>query len=132
VTGKSLREGPKSPIGVNVIDYDRSTGAQNCKSPIEFEAYILFTVQAVMDKEVNLPKVRKYTGKAALACSPYIRPAWPESIGDRYANFGLPNRFLWRKVDTPQMSNSVSFQCLKDKPRCNAMQDSGLNDILRP
>ena len=57
--GKGLREGSKPPIGVDIINDDRSARPHSCEGPIDLKAYILFAMQAVMDKDVDLAKFRK-------------------------------------------------------------------------
>jgi hypothetical protein len=59
VMGKGLCKGLKPPIGIDIINDDRSTRLQSYEGPIDLKAYILFTMQAVMDKDVDLAKLRK-------------------------------------------------------------------------
>ena len=56
---KGLREGPEAPIGIDVIDHNRAALSQGCPSEINFETNVVFAMQAIVNKEVNLSKFRK-------------------------------------------------------------------------
>src|SRR5208282_1338029 len=132
VTGKGLPKGSESPIGINIIDDNRSARPQGCESPIDLKAHVLFTMLAVVNKNVYLAKFGNYAREAPLARSPDIGPARPQSVDNRYADFFLPKMLQRRKVNTPQMSNPVPFKRLDNKTRCDSVSDPGLDNVARP
>ena len=60
MTGKGLDEASKAAVVVNVIDYDCAARPQNGPRPIHLKADVVFTVQAVMNKEIDLAELGKY------------------------------------------------------------------------
>src|SRR5215831_16150448 len=50
VSGNSLHKGFETPVGIDVIDDDRSAQPQNRPGTVHLKANVLFTVQAIMNK----------------------------------------------------------------------------------
>jgi hypothetical protein len=67
LTGNGLRKGFEPPIGIDVIDDHRSPRPQGRPGAVQLEANVMFAVQAVMNKQVDLAKFGKNAGKAPLA-----------------------------------------------------------------
>jgi hypothetical protein len=59
MVGKGLCESPEAPIGIDVIDHDRTALPQDCPSEINFEANVVFAMQAIVNEKINLAKFRK-------------------------------------------------------------------------
>ena len=65
--GNGLSEGPEATISINIINDDCTLYSYGSPCSIQFEAYVAFTVQAVVDKEINFAEARKQLGKASSA-----------------------------------------------------------------
>ena len=65
MVGKGLCESPEAPIGINVIDHDRTTRPQGCPSEINFEANVVFAMQATVNETAPHGVVRVYPGACA-------------------------------------------------------------------
>jgi hypothetical protein len=59
MAGKGLCESPEAPIGIDVIDHDRTTRPQGCPSEINFEANVVLAMQAIVNEKINLAQFRK-------------------------------------------------------------------------
>jgi hypothetical protein len=67
LTGKSMSEGPEAPVGIDVIHDECSVWSRGRPRPIQFKAYVAFTVKAVVNEKINLAQVGKQMGKATPA-----------------------------------------------------------------
>ena len=126
---KGLGEGSETPIGVNIIDNNRSPRSQSRPSQIYLKTNIVFTMQAVMNEKIDLTKLGKYIGKATSARPSNIRPASRVSAANRQTDLAVPHMLQRRMVNAPQMARAVSFERFKDKPRRNTMSDTSLDNI---
>jgi hypothetical protein len=67
MTGHGLGEGLEAPIHVDVIHHECAPWFYGGPSCIQLEAHVPFTVQAVVNEEINLAKLREQLRKAASA-----------------------------------------------------------------
>jgi hypothetical protein len=64
MSGEGLRERPEPPIGVDIVNDKGTARLQDHPGSIQLETYVAFTVKAVMNEEIDLPKSQKQRGKA--------------------------------------------------------------------
>ena len=64
---KGLREVVETPIGIDIINDDHTTGPKGRPSLVQLEAYIPLAMQAVMNEKVDMPKLRKQLRKVSPA-----------------------------------------------------------------
>lgn len=62
MTGEGLREASEAPVHIDIIDNDRAARSQSSPCTIYLKANITFTVQAIMNKEIDLAELSKYAG----------------------------------------------------------------------
>lgn len=110
MTGKSLHKRFETPVGIDVIDDDRSARSQRCPSAVHFKANVMFTMQTIMNEKVDLAKLGKQARKAPFARSPDIGPARLISAANRRANLSMPHMLQRRMVNAPQMTNSIPLK----------------------
>jgi hypothetical protein len=122
----------EAAIGIDVIYNDCALRCHGRPSSIQFETYVAFTVQAVVNEKIDLSKLGKQLGKAPPARSRYVGPPIRIPIANGRADLLPPKPIHWRKVDAPQMTVSVSIQRFENAARGDAMRDAGLDDLLRP
>jgi hypothetical protein len=67
MSGKDLGEGPEAPIGIYIINNQRTAWSQGGPCSIKLETYVAFAMKAVMNEEINLPKSSKQRRKASPA-----------------------------------------------------------------
>jgi hypothetical protein len=80
-------------------------------------------VQAVVNEKIDLPKLGKQLGKVPPARARDVSPSIRIPIANGCADL-LPPRPVWRKVDAPQVTVSVSTQRLKNAARGDTMRDA--------
>lgn len=88
--GKGLLEGLETPIDIHIIHQDGSVVSQGRPCPIQFESYVAFGVQAVVNEEINLPQSRKQPGKPSPARTLDVGPPVCVAIAHCGAHMRLP------------------------------------------
>ena len=64
MNGKALGEGPEAPVSIDVINNECAAWPYDCPGSIQLEAYVAFTVHAVVNEKIDLTKLGKQLGKA--------------------------------------------------------------------
>jgi hypothetical protein len=62
MAGKALREGPEAPVRIDVINHQGAAWFEGCPSAIQLEAYIAFTMHAIVNEKIDPAKLRKQLG----------------------------------------------------------------------
>jgi len=131
MTGKSLGEGPEAPISIDVINDDCAAWFQGCPGSIQFETNVAFTVQAVVNEKINLAELREQPGKPSPARTLNVCPSIWVAVADCHTDLLPPIPFYGRKVNTPEMTASISPKRLKNKAGGNTVSDAGLDNVVR-
>src|SRR5215471_12939807 len=98
----------EAPICVDIIDDERTGWVQECPGSIQLEAYVAFTVQAVVDEKINLAESREQFGKTAPARTFYVRPTIGVTVPDCRTDLRSPSSFYWGKIYAPEIACTVS------------------------
>src|SRR5271170_1613422 len=131
LTPNGLRKRLKAPIGIDIIHDDRAVRRHDCPCSIQLETYVAFTVQAVVNEKINLAEAGEQLGKASPARTRDVCPSVRITIANGRADLLTPKPVYRRKVDTPQVTVSVSLQRLQNTARGDAMSHAGLDNLLR-
>src|ERR1700745_3551997 len=122
----------ESPICIDIVHDECTTRLKLCPGSIQFEAYIAFTVHAVVDKKFDLSKLRKQLGQVQPAQAVDVSPPVCKLVRNCQTHLLLPSLLNWREIDTPEMTFFVPLQCLQNKTRGDAVSHTRLDYVFRP
>src|SRR6266478_2465549 len=131
MAGKTLGEGPEAPVRIDVVNHECAPWSHACPGPVQFKAYVVFTVHAVVNKKIDLTKSGKQLRKSKPARSLDVGPTICKAARDCHADLRVPGSLYRRKVNAGQMAAPVSPERLKNKARCETVSHTGLDDIRR-
>jgi len=130
MAGKRLSEGAEPPIGIDVIDNEHAACSEGRPSSIQLEAYVAFSVEAVVNEKIDLAKSTKQFPKASPTRTPHVCPLIWVPVANCRADLLAPISLQRRKVNTPEVTLSVSSKRLENKTRSDTVSDPRLNNLL--
>src|SRR5450432_2637748 len=132
IAGIIAVEGMKSVVGVDIVYYDGPAGTQHPPRPIELETHVAFTVQTIVNEQVDLPKLCKEGWQPPPAGPFDVRPSLPMAFLDRHSHLRAKHRIQRRNIDARKMAVAVALQRFQNKPRSHPVAHAGLHHMAGP
>jgi hypothetical protein len=130
--GNSLSEGLEAPTSIDIINNECAVYCYDCPCLIQFETYIAFAVQAVVDEEINLAEVRKQLRKASSARTFDNTTSVLKNDPLLRHQPGCAKTYRPTEFNTPEMTVAILLKRLENAARSDAVSDAGLDNLLRP
>lgn len=109
-----LHEAGESAAEIGIVDDEESTGSKVLPCEVHLEEHVTARVKAVMDEHVERPVVSEDCWELGSAAAADPVPLRSERLGHCSASFSRLEEGNLRKIDTPQLTVSISIEGCQD------------------